>query len=67
MTHVAVAVVFGVNDDAICLVIVRIDFNLHLGIRIHADVENLAVLGEPGVGPTSVVANADGCDTVDDP
>ena len=44
----------------------RVDRDLDLGVGVDRDVEDLAVAGEPGVGPAPVVADADRGDAVDD-
>ena len=59
MPYIPLAIVFGVDDDALLLAVERIDFNLYFGVGVDADVEYLAILGEPGIGPTAVVADAD--------
>ncbi len=62
----ALAVVLGVDDDAVLGLVASEDLDLRLGVRVHGDVEDAAVLGEPGVGPAAVVTDADGCDAIDD-
>ena len=66
MPYIPFAVVFGVDDDALFLVFAGIDFDLHFGVGIDADVEDFAILGEPGIGPAAIVTDADGGDAVDD-
>ncbi len=41
------------------------DGDLGFGVAIDADVEDLAVPGEPGIGPAPVVADAYGSNAVD--
>jgi hypothetical protein len=60
------AVVFGVDDDALFPAVVGVDFDLHFGVGINADVEDFAVLGEPGIGPAAIVTDTDGGHAVDD-
>ncbi len=57
---VTVAKVLGVQDHTVLLRLSRENLNLHLDIRIDADIKYLAMLGEPGIGPAAVIANADG-------
>jgi hypothetical protein len=42
------------------MLVVRVHFDLCLDTRIHPDVDDLALLGEPGIRPAAVVTDADG-------
>jgi len=63
---VALAKVLRVEDAALRLGVPRVDGDLHLDVRVDADVEDAAVPGEPGIRPAAVVAHADGRHAVDD-
>ena len=65
VTDVAFTVVFRVNDNPIFLPAEWLHGDLDLRIRINADVENLAVLGEPGIRPAAIVADANRGHAVD--
>src|SRR5580692_10686286 len=56
---VRIVVVLGVEHDPVLPSTDRVDCDLHLDTRIDADVEYLAVPGEPGIGPPAVVADPD--------
>jgi hypothetical protein len=58
--NVPLPVVLGEDDDPLILPVVGVDLDLHFHVGVDADVENLAILGEPGIRPTAVVADADG-------
>src|ERR1022692_3680348 len=59
------AIVLGVQYDPAGQLPDRVNLDLYLDIWGHGDVEDLAVSGKPGVGPTAVVADADRGDGVD--
>src|SRR3972149_1788549 len=65
---VALTVVLGENNDALglSLAVTRKNFDLHFGIRVDTDIKDLAVPGEPGVGPTAVITDANRRDAVND-
>ena len=65
VTNVAFTVVFRVNDDAVFFPAEWLCRDLDLRVRINADVENLAVLGEPGIRPAAIVADANRGHAVD--
>jgi hypothetical protein len=66
MSYIPLTVILGVDGDTLFLVAAGIDLDLHFGVGIDGDVEDLAVLSEPGIGPASVVTDADGGHAVDD-
>ena len=53
------------DDDAVLDLIAAKDLELGFGIGVDADSEDRAVLGEPSIGPTPVVADANRSDAVD--
>ena len=59
------AEILGVDDDAVLDLIAAKDLELGFGIGVDADIEDRAVLGEPSIGPTPVVADANRSDAVD--
>jgi len=52
--------------DAFLAAAVRVNFHLHLNVRIDTNVEDGPLLSEPRVRPASIVADANGRDAVDD-
>jgi len=63
---VAMAIVLGVQDDALSPGLARVHLDLYLDVRVHADVKDAAMAGEPGVGPAAVVTDANGRHAIDD-
>jgi hypothetical protein len=63
---VSLAIILSVDDDPALLAVTGIDGDLDFGVRVDANVENLAVTREPGIRPTAVVTDADGSHAVDD-
>ena len=66
---ITVVIADGVDRHARAVRIgpVGVDRHLRLDIGIDADVEHLAVFGEPGVGPPADVVDADRTNAIDDP
>ena len=64
--HIAFPVILSVNDDLAGTAVVGKHGNLDFGVRVHADIEDLTMPGEPGIRPAAVIADADGCHAIDD-
>jgi hypothetical protein len=64
--HVAFPIILSVNDNLAGPPIVWKNGNLYFGVRVHADIEDLTMPGEPGIRPAAVIADADGSNAVDD-
>ena len=62
----ALAVVFRKNRDVLRLIVAMEYFHLDFHIRIHANVEDLAPLGKPGIRPAAIVTNSNGGYAIDD-
>ena len=56
---ITVAVILGANGHSTCLVGIGKGSDLHLGAGRDGNIKDFAVLGEPGVRPPTVVADAD--------
>ncbi len=59
------AEILGVDDDAVLDLVTAKDLELGFGIGVDAYIEDRAVFGEPSIGPTHVVADANRNDAVD--
>ena len=62
---VALAIVFGVDHDAVLLFAIWEHLDLDFGVRVDSDVEDLTVTGKPGICPAAIIADADRGDAVD--
>jgi hypothetical protein len=63
---VTLAVILGVDDDPALPVLIGINGNLDFGVRVHANIEDLSMAGEPGIRPATVITDTDGSDAVED-
>lgn len=63
---VALAVILGVDDDALAALAGWIDRHLDFDMRVHGDVEDPPVFGKPSVRPAAQIANPDRRQRVDD-